>query len=164
MTGQIRPVSGRECKLYYNTTLATTFTVSGAVLITEAVDVSLSQTKNMGTVASRASEYAATVPGLQVIELTFGYQYRSDPNDSVFTALRQAYLGNTILHWAVMDNILATPGPRGSQGQTFPGVISEFPIEQPLEDSQKIEVKVSVVRAYASGTLIDPAWLIIAAT
>jgi hypothetical protein len=164
MTGQIRPVSGKECKLFYNTTLASTFTVAGAVQVPEAIDVSLSMTKNMGTVASRASEFAATVPGLQVIELTFGYQYRSDPGDAVFTALRQAFTGNTLLHWAVMDNILATPGPRGSQGQTFVGIITEFPIEQPLEDSQKIDVKVAVARAYASGTLIDPAWLIIAPT
>ena len=165
MPGIIGPVAGNECKLYYQTTLAATFTVAGSVLITEAQDVNLSMTKSTGDVMSRASRFKTVVQGLISLELTFKYQYRAAAGgDSAFTAMRQAFFADTVWHWAVMDNINATPGVKGSEGMTFPGIITEFPLDQPLEGAQTFDVKVMPVRAYASGTLIDPAWLVIAAT
>ena len=122
-------------------------------------------TKSTGDVMSRASRFKTVVQGLISLELTFKYQYRAAAGgDSAFTAMRQAFLADTVWHWAVMDNINATPGVKGSEGMTFPGIITEFPLDQPLEGAQTFDVKVMPVRAYASGTLIDPAWLVIAAT
>jgi hypothetical protein len=63
-----------------------------------------------------------------------------------------------------MDNLIATPGPAGSQGITMPGEIMEFPIDQPLEGHQKIDVvvRLSRVKIGSPAALIDPAWLIVA--
>jgi hypothetical protein len=63
-----------------------------------------------------------------------------------------------------MDNLIATPGPAGSQGLTLPGEIMEFPIDQPLEGNMKIDVAVALsrVRVGTPAALVDPAWLIVA--
>jgi hypothetical protein len=46
----------------------------------------------------------------------------------------------------------------------MPGEIMEFPIDQPLEGHQKIDVvvRLSRVKIGSPAALIDPAWLIIA--
>jgi hypothetical protein len=69
-----------------------------------------------------------------------------------------------------MDNLITTsagppaiPGARGSQGVSFPGILSEFVIDQPLEGTVKVDCKVELVRAKVSGTLVDPAWFTVAA-
>jgi hypothetical protein len=165
MPAILGPIAGNECNLYYNTTLAATFTVSGAVLVADAIDVNLSGTFSTASVKSRASIYESVVPGTNKLELTFGYQYRSDAGgDTTFTALRQAWIAKTVWHWAVMDNVIASPGVKGSNGQTFPGLITEFTVGQELESAVIYNIKVEPYRAYNSGTLIDPAWLVIAAT
>lgn len=164
MPGTIGPVGGLECKLYYNTTLGATFTVAGAVLVTEAQDVSVSIAAGKIEAPSRASLWKPKLPGLRELQLTFGYNYQNDPGDTVFTALRQAFLAGTILHWAVLDNLLASPGVKGSAGFAFPGIIYDFPIDQPLEGAAKLDIGVELVRHKVTGTIVDPAWLVIAPT
>lgn len=160
----IGPLAGNECKLYYQTTLAATFTISGAVLVTEAIDVAVAT--ELGTVdtKSRASAWATKLPTLKSINLTAGYLYNSDVGDTVFNAIRAAYLAGTIWHWAVMDNVLTSPGVRGSQGPTFPGFISNFSFDQALEGAVQYNLTVEAVRTKVSGSIVDPAWLTVAAT
>ena len=164
MPSIIGPIAGNECKLYYQTTLATTFTTAGAVLIGEAQDVNLSVTTGTADAASRISLFKAKLPTLTELSLTFSFLWNGDVGDTTQNALRTAFLARTVWHWAVMDNILSTPGVKGSQGLTFPGVITEFPIDQPMEGNVKIDVKVDLIRTKVSGTLVDPAWLLVAAT
>lgn len=164
MPSIIGPIAGNECKLYYQTTMATTFTTAGAVLISEAQDVNLSVTTGTADAASRLSLYKAKLPTLTELSLTFSLLWNGDVGETTQTALRTAFLARTVWHWAVMDNILTTPGVKGSQGLTFPGIITEFPIDQPLEGNVKVDIKVDLVRAKVSGTLVDPAWLLVAAS
>ena len=113
---------------------------------------------------SRASLYKAAISGAVDIGLNFSLLYNGDPDDTVFTAMRQAFINRTIWHWAILDDLIASPGPSGSQGLTFPGEIMEFPIDQPLEGHTKIDVAVSLsrIKVGTPAVLVDPAWLIIA--
>lgn len=164
MPTPIGPIAGNECKLYYNTTIASTFTVSGSVLVTEAIDVSVTAAAGKTDVMSRASVFKTKLPTLDEISLSFGYLYNSDVGDTLFNALRAAYFAKTIWHWAVLDNINATPGVKGAQGITFPGIITEFNHEQPLEGTVIYNLVVDPVRTKVSGNIVNPAWLTIAAS
>jgi len=171
MPANIGPLAGNECKLYYEPPpIATTFTVADAVLVTEAQDVNLSLTTGTVDAASRASIYKAKVPTLTELSLTFSYLWNGDVADTQLSALRTAFIERTVWHWAVMDNLIvtaagppATPGIKGSQGVTFPGIITEFPIDQPLEGTVKVDIKVDLVRVKISGTIVNPAWFVVAA-
>jgi hypothetical protein len=162
MPSLVGPVAGLECKLYYHLTPAATFTTSGAVLITEAIDVAIALAHTKIDAPSRASNFKSKIPGLTELSLTFKYNYQADPNDAVFTALRTAFLARSILHWAVMDNVLTTPGAKGSAGMTFPGIIYDFPIDQALESPATLDIGVELARLKISSALVDPSWLIVA--
>lgn len=164
MPSNIGPIAGNECKLFYQTTLATTFTTAGAVQIVEAQDVNVSLTNGTADAASRASLFKSKLPTTTELSLSFSLLWNGDVGDTVQNALRTAFLARTVWHWAVMDNILSTPGPKGSQGITFPGIITEFPLDQPLEGNVKIDVKVDLARVKVGGTIVDPVWLLVAAT
>ena len=170
MPANIGPIAGNECKLYYQTTLASTFTIAGSVLITEAQDVNLSVTAGTTDAASRISLYKSKLPTLTELSLTFGYLWNGDVGDTQITALRTAFLGRTVWHWAVLDNFNntvtgppAVPGVKGSQGLTFPGIITEFVWDQPLEGAVKVDIKVDLARVKVSSNVVDPAWLTVAA-
>jgi hypothetical protein len=158
------PRAGIECKLYYQTAVAATFSVTSPTLVTEVQDLNVTLNKTKIDVVSRASLYKAAISGAVNIGLNFSLLYNGDPDDTVFTAMRQAFINRTIWHWAILDDLIASPGPSGSQGLTFPGEIMEFPIDQPLEGHTKIDVAVSLsrIKVGTPAVLVDPAWLIIA--
>lgn len=164
MPSVIGPIAGNECKLYYQTTLAATFTVASSVLVTEAIDVSVSLASGTADVMSRASVWKSKVPTLDELSVTFGYLYHSDVGDTLFNALRTAYLAKTPWHWAVLDNINATPGVKGAQGVAFIGILTEMSHEQPLEGVVQYNFKIDPIRTKVSGAIVNPAWLTIAAT
>ena len=158
------PRAGIECKLYYQVTPAATFSVTTPTLVTEVKDLNVVLNKTSIDITSRASLYKAKISGLIEAAINFSYQYNGDPDDAVFTAMRQAFINRTIWHWAVLDNTIATPGPSGAQGLTMPGEIMEFNMDQPLEDAMKVDVVVGLsrVKVGSPAALVDPAWLIVA--
>lgn len=164
MPTPIGPIAGNECRLFYNTTIASTFTTAGAVQVVEAMDVSVSLAAGKTDVMSRASVFKTKLPTLDELSLSFGYLYNSDVGDSLFNAIRAAYLAKTIWHWAVMDGPLSSPGVKGAQGITFPGIITEFNHEEPLEGTVVYNLVVDPVRTKVSGSIVNPAWLTIAAS
>lgn len=164
MPSLMGPIAGSECKLYYHATPAATFTVSGSILVTEAIDVSVTLASGKADVMARASTWKTKVPTLDELSLSFGYLYNADVGDTLFNAIRAAFLAKTPWHWAVLDNINATPGVKGAQGITFIGVITEFNHEQPLEGVVQYNVVVDPIRAKISGSYVNPAWLTVNAT
>jgi hypothetical protein len=46
---------------------------------------------------------------------------------------------------------------------TFPGIITEFVVDQPLEGAVKVDIKVDLARVKVTGTIVEPAWLTVAA-
>lgn len=162
MPPKLGPRVGLECVLAYNATIASPIVAANFTAIPEAVDVNCPFAHAVIEAPSRASFFKSTIAGMTTLSLTFGYNYQGDPGDTVFTALRTAFLAKTTWHWAVMDNVLVTPGPAGAQGLVFPGWISEFPIDQPLEGPTKLEIGVQLARHKITGTIVDPAWLVVA--
>lgn len=158
------PRAGIECKLYYQTSVAATFNATAPTLVTEVKDLNVTFNKTSIDITSRASQYKAKISGLIEAAINFSYLYNGDPDDAVFTAMRQAFINRSIWHWAVLDNTIATPGPSGAQGLTMPGEIMEFPIDQPLEDGMKIDIVVGLsrIKVGSPAAIVDPAWLIVA--
>lgn len=164
MPVNIGPRIGLDCILAYKTTLSNTISATGAVVVAEAVDVNLTAAHGKIETPSRSSKWKSKVPGMTELSMSFGYLYQGDPGDTVFSALRAAFLAKTILHWFVMDNVMVTPGPAGAQGMVFPGLIFDFPIDQPLEAAAKLDIGVELTRAKDGAALIDPAWFVVAPT
>ena len=158
------PRAGIECKLYYQTSVSATFSTTSPTLVTEVKDLNVTFAKTAIDITSRASLYKAKISGTIEAAINFKYQYNGDPDDAVFTAMRQAFLNKTIWHWAVLDNVITSPGPSGAQGLTMPGEIMEFPIDQPLEDGMTIDVVVALsrIKVGSPAAIVDPAWLIVA--
>jgi hypothetical protein len=156
----IGPRAGLDCALYYSTAFAS----PTRILIAEAIDVSLTIAKGKIDAMSRASKWKAKLPGMREISLSFGYNYQGDPGDSVFAALRAAFLADTPLIFWVMDNVVEAPGPAGSQGFAFPAMIFDFPIDQALESANKVDIGVDLVRFKETGALVNPTWVTVAPT
>jgi hypothetical protein len=148
---------GKDCKLYYAADIDASPTY---VLITQAINVSLPTiSKTMVEVMSRETNWKSKESGLKEISLSFGYLYRNG-SDSVFDALRDSFLADTKLYFAVMDGPIATVG---SEGFRFPGVVSGMSMTEELEGVRTFEFTVDLVRVLNSGTLIEPDWLTVAA-
>lgn len=164
MPAPIDTRAGHDCHLYYNTTIAATITPGSFSEIKEVIDLNVPFSIGKIDAPSRLSKFKPKIPGLTELSLTFGYNYQGDPNDTVLTALRTAFLNRTPWHWAVLDNLISSPGTAGAQGIVFPGIIYDFPLDQPLEGACKIDIGVELCRFKVSGTLVDPSWLVVAPT
>jgi len=164
MPGLKGPRVGLDCVLAYNTTIAASPTIGSFVIVPETMDANLACAHGKIETPSRASKWKSKIPGMSELSMTFSYMWQGDPGDTVLTALRTAFLAKTPWHWAFMDNDLTAPGPAGAQGILFPGLIFDFPIDQPLEGAMKIDIGVELTRHKISGALVDPAWLIVAPT
>ncbi len=78
-------------------------------------------------------------------------------------ALRDSFLNDTPLMFAVLDGPIAGDADFDVQGFRFIGIVTEFPIDEPLEDARRIDIKVEAVRFKADGDLLLPEWYTIAA-
>ena len=156
------PRSGLDCSLYLSETFSSP--APTRVLISEAIDVQVTINKAKIETLSRATLWNAKLPGIRDISMTFGYNYQGDPSDSVFTTIRNAFLNDTVLIFWVMDNVVASPGPAGSQGFAFPAYIFDFPIDQSLQSSVRVDIGVDFARYKENNVLINPSWFVVAPT
>jgi len=148
-------VTGRDCKLYYNTGSHASPTW---VEITQAIDVSVDLAKNeAGPTRSRASDWEYTHPGLKNISMSFGYNYLSGA-DTVFDALKNSFDLDTESEFAVMDGAIASSG---NEGPRFYGVVYGFNVQQGLEDPMTIDVEVKNAYKVESAALVEPDWYIV---
>ena len=148
---------GKDCKLYYAADIDSSPTY---VLIAQAINVGLPTiNKTMVEVMSRETTWKSKESGLKEISLTFGYLYRGG-TDSVFDALRDSFLADTKLYFAVMDGLIATVG---SEGFRFPGVVSGMSMTEELEGVRTFEFTVDLVRYLNGSALVEPEWLTVAA-
>ncbi|HBJ34221.1 MAG TPA: hypothetical protein DDZ51_05535 [Planctomycetaceae bacterium] len=156
------PIIGKDCQLVYDE--IADWAAPTWVPIPNAVDVSQPGiTKNMVDLPSRGTAgWNPKGAGLKSMDLTFGYLYHSG-TDAIFAALRDAFLQDTVLAFAVLDGPGGGIVGRTVQGFKFPGIVSEFPISEELEDGRRIEIKVDFARHVLAGTLLLPTWVSIAA-
>lgn len=142
-------VVGKNCKLYYSTDYGTPVWVE----ITKAVAVNVADlSKTVNKIMSRESGWQFSVPGNKSIQLTFGYLYENT-TDTVFDALLDSYLNDTVLTFAVMDGDI---DEAGREGWLFPGFVASMPETQDLENNVTIEFTIEFARIRESGTLVEP--------
>lgn len=148
---------GKDCKLYYAADIDASPTW---VLISQAINVSLPTiSKTMVEVMSRESTWKSKESGLKEISLSFGYLYKNG-SDSVFDALKDSFVADTKLYFAVMGGPIATAG---SEGFRFPGIVSSMNETQELEGVRTFEFTVDLTRVLIGSALVEPDWLVVSA-
>ena len=154
---------GLDCKLYHDD--VANWDTPAATEIVEAVDVNQPGiTKNMVSLASRGSKgWDVKGAAMRSMDVSFGYLYTAG-GDTVLDTLRDSFLNNTVLVFFVLDGPIEGLTDRTVEGFRFPGIVSEYPINQELEDGQRLELKADLARKKNGAALILPEWYEVAAT
>lgn len=153
---------GKDCALYYGTAWAT----PAWTLVPNVQDVTFpSLTKGKVDLMRRgAGGWKGKGAGFKECALEFGYLYEGTV-DTVFEALRDAYLNDTPLIFFVSDKVIAnTASSVDCEGFRFPALVFDFPINQELEAGQTVKIGVEYTPVKESGTALYPAWYSIAGT
>jgi hypothetical protein len=141
---------GMDAKLYRNTG---TYASPTWDLIGNVKDLTLSLETGEADVTTRGNGgWRATVATLKDGALEFEMIW--DTEDTDFTAIRTAFLGNTAVEMAVLDGLVATTG---SQGLRASFMVTNFTRNEPLEEA--ITVSVSMKPTYSANA---PAWMTVA--
>lgn len=150
------PKTGHKCKLYRNTgTVATPVWT----IVDEIGDVSIPDlTRGLAELKRRANEYTKNLASLfQSISIEFNFIHGLD--STTFTALRTAFFAGTVAEYAVMDGDISVSG---NEGLRIPCLVENFPWNQPLEEVNQHDIRLSIGYMTESSTEVDPSWLVIA--
>lgn len=138
---------GMDAKLYRNTG---SFGTPVWVEIKNVKDVTLNLEKGEADVTTRANGgWRATVGTLK--EASIEFQMVWDTDDANFTAIQQAFFGNTAIELAVMDGAMTDAD---SEGLRASFEVFNFTRNEALEEA--IMVDVSVKPTYSAN---PPAWI-----
>lgn len=151
MTVAERPVTGLECKLYYN---AATHASPTWVEITKAINVSFTSSKGEANQDSRSSTWRKTRGTIKDLEITFTYR-KKQGTDTVFDALIAAYVAGTIYEYAVLDG---AHNVSGVQGVRCFGEIMTAGNTQDLENVEEVEFTIKPAYKEEGGVEINPDW------
>lgn len=146
-----RPVTGLECKLYYNTG---THASPTWVEITRAINVSFSISKGEADQSSRTSGWRKTKGTLKDLEITFTYR-KKQGTDTVFDALQAATIAGTVYEYAVLDGANTETGAQGIRA--FCELMS-LGNTQDLESSEEVEFSMKPTYHEESSAEVDPDW------
>lgn len=148
-------VIGKDAVLYYSEV----WTSPTWTEIDHAQDVSgPNLTKGKVDLPIRGSDYKPKGPGLREVSLEFGYLYQGpEITDDVWTALKDAYLNDTILIFWAADRKESVSGTTAA-GFRFPAIVFDFPHNEELESGLVYNVGIELTRAKESSVLLDPEW------
>ena len=149
------PKTGKQMKLYRNTGTDASPTW---VLVCDISDVNINDL-SVGTaeLKRRCSDWVKALPTLfGLVTLEFTLLHGLDP--TTFTAIRQDFFAKTVRQWAVMDGLIDTVG---SEGLILPGLLQNFPWNQPLEDVSGHDIQLVTGYLQESSVEIDPYWLVV---
>ena len=149
----MRARTGGQCYMYRSTG---TYTTPVWTLVASVEDVNVSDlSRSLAEIKRRSSQFVSNLPALiQTIKLAFKHWFGIDSTN--FTAMQSCFFGGNIEEWLVLDDLVATTG---SQGLRCPMIVSQFNINEGIEDAVSIDVELST--AYwesPAGTAIDPSW------
>jgi len=146
-----RPVTGEECKLYYNTATHASPTWTE---ITRARNVSFSLSKSEADQSSRSSGWKKDKGTQKALEITFTYR-KKQGTDTVFDALMAAALAGTIYEYAMLDGAHTLTGVQGIRAFCEIMTVGNT---QDLEASEEIEFTLKPTYKEESDTEVDPDW------
>jgi len=140
---------GMDAKLYRNDG---TYEVPDWVEMTNVKDLTLNNEKGEADVTTRANNgWRATVGTLKDGSVEFEMVW--DTEDESFTAIQEAYFGNTSIEFAVMDGDIEAAG---SQGLRATMSIMSFSRNEPLE-GRAVHVAAGVPAVVVAGGQAFPA-------
>jgi hypothetical protein len=131
-------VLGMNAKLYYS---ATAGTVLGSLTeLSNVKDLTLNLTAGEADITTRGnSGWRATAQTLKEAELTFQMVWK--PGDAAFEAIRDAFLNNTTVELAVLDQ---ARGTSGAQGPKASWSITNFTRTENLEEAIVADVTAKI--------------------
>lgn len=146
-----RPVTGLECKLYYNKVTHASPTWNE---ITRAINVSFSISKGEADQSSRHSTWRKTKGTLKDLEITFSYR-KKQGTDTVFDELIAAAIAGTIYEYAVLDGASNEAGVQGIRA--FCEILTAGNT-QDLEAAEEVEFSLKPSYKEESDAEVDPDW------
>lgn len=151
------PQTGSSMYLYRN---SGTIASPTWVLIDQIEDVGLTGLeRNTADLKRRATSFIKAIAALiGVATLEFPLIHGLDATN--FAALKTAFFAATAIHFAIADGPIATAG---TEGFYFPGLITQFNWEQPLEEISKHTMSVKHTYMLNSTTEYDMNWFTISA-
>lgn len=141
---------GKDCKLYYSTG---TRALPVWVAIPKAINVSINLGKGEADASSRETPWKLQKGALKELEFTFTYRYLKGGADLVFEYLRDQFLNDTCVEYAVVDGDITYTGAVGVKA--FCEVFG-MNISQELESTQEIEFTLKPAYKDESGSLVAP--------
>jgi hypothetical protein len=141
---------GLREKLYRNTG---TYGSPVWSLVSIVGDVSITADKSLAEVKARTSTFVKNLPGLKTMGIEF--DLLGDTSIADYDALRNAFINDTMIEFAVADQLIATSGCEYYRQESY---LSGFPIDQKLEEAQKAKVTAKV--AYDAAN--DPSFVNVA--
>lgn len=151
MANTERPMTGLECKLYYN---ATTHASPTWTEITRAINVSFTCSKGEADQSSRVSDWKMTKGTLKDLQITFTYR-KKQGTDTVFDALIAAVFADTVMEYAVLDGASTLAGVQGIRA--FCEIMS-VGNTQDLEGSEEVEFTLKPTYKEESSAVVEPDW------
>lgn len=152
MAGTVeRPVTGLECKLYYN---ANTYASPTWTLIPKAINVSFNISKDEGDQKSRSSSWGKGKGVHKNLEVSFTYR-KKQGTDAIFDYLQAAALAGTVFELAVMDGATTVSGVQGIRAYCE---LMTFGDTQDLSSAEEVEFTAKPSYFEESGVEIDPVW------
>lgn len=146
-----RPVTGLECKLYYNTGTHASPTWTA---ISKAINVSFSISKGEADQSSRSSTWRKSKGTLKDLEITFSYR-KKQGTDTVFDALIAAAIADTVQEYAMLDGAVTEAGAQGIRAFCE---IMGVGNTQDLESSEEVEFTLKPTYHEESSAEVDPDW------
>ena len=140
---------GDDCKAYHNTG---TYPVPVWNEVTNIEDLSLPLSKTLAEFKTRGSKWILKRSGKIDSGIEFKYIY--DKADDDWSVLRDGFLNNTPIEFAIMDEAIATSGAQGLRATCE---VVEMPMDQPLEDG--VSIAMSIAPAPADN---EPEWYTVA--
>lgn len=126
-------ILGMNAKIYQGTAAAA---LGSLTEMSNVRDVTLTLEAGEADITTRAnSGWRATAPTLR--EATVEFEMVWDTSDAGFTAIKTAYLANSTLELAVLDQDKATSGAQGLKGSF---AITSFSRSEPLEEALTVSV------------------------
>jgi len=151
MANTERPMTGLECKLYYN---AATHATPTWVEVTRAINVSFSMSKGEADQSSRASDWKMQKGTLKDLEITFTYR-KKQGTDTVWDALEAACFADTIMEYAVLDGAHTLSGVQGIRAFCEIFGLSNT---QDLEGAEEVEFTLKPTYIEETNVVVEPDW------
>jgi hypothetical protein len=136
---------GKDFKLYRNTDEPYDSSPTWSE-VTNVRDLTRSLEPALADASIRGSDFRLQVPTLK--DFTIEFQMVYDPDDTHYDAMEDAFFNNDLQEFVILDGSINTAG---SKGLRFQGYLSNFSVNEALEDVGLTDV--SIVPGYTPDNL-----------